>query len=157
MEKDSFFWRMVAGELPTPPCAVTLGTAFKNIEPQAGTIETEFQGKPEFANPIGHIQGGFLAAMLDDTLGPAGSHRRRLRPSFDRFPRPVGSGPYFVRAVSRYTTRSWPSTPGRFSIRTPPIFSAAFCERRLLRPITSTTLSNDLKACSSIRRFISAL
>jgi uncharacterized protein (TIGR00369 family) len=71
MEKDSFFWRMVAGELPTPPCAVTLGTAFKNIEPQAGTIETEFQGKPEFANPIGHIQGGFLAAMLDDTLGPA--------------------------------------------------------------------------------------
>jgi uncharacterized protein (TIGR00369 family) len=71
MEKNSLFWRLVAGELPPPPCAVTLGAAFKNIDPEAGTIETQFQGKPEFANPIGHIQGGFLAAMLDDTLGPA--------------------------------------------------------------------------------------
>jgi uncharacterized protein (TIGR00369 family) len=31
----------------------------------------EFDGKPEFTNPVGHIQGGFLAAMLDDTMGPA--------------------------------------------------------------------------------------
>jgi hypothetical protein len=55
MEKDSLFWRLVAGELPPPPCALTLG----------GKIETEFEGKPEFANPVGHIQGGFLAAMLN--------------------------------------------------------------------------------------------
>ena len=26
---------------------------------------------PAFTNPAGHIQGGFLAAMLDDTMGPA--------------------------------------------------------------------------------------
>jgi uncharacterized protein (TIGR00369 family) len=71
MEKDSLFWRLVAGELPRPPCALTLGGKFRQIDPDAGTIETEFEGKPEFANPIGHIQGGFLAAMLDDTLGPA--------------------------------------------------------------------------------------
>lgn len=31
----------------------------------------QFDAKPEFSNPMGHVQGGFLAAMLDDTLGPA--------------------------------------------------------------------------------------
>ena len=71
MDKDSLFWRLIAGELPKPACAVTLGGSFTRIDPEAGTIETEFQARAEFANPVGHIQGGFLAAMLDDTLGPA--------------------------------------------------------------------------------------
>jgi|HubBroStandDraft_6_1064221.scaffolds.fasta_scaffold76500_2 uncharacterized protein (TIGR00369 family) len=71
MQKDSLFWRMLAGELPPPPCALTLAGKFRQIDPDAGTVETEFEGKPEFANPVGNIQGGFLAAMLDDTLGPA--------------------------------------------------------------------------------------
>jgi uncharacterized protein (TIGR00369 family) len=71
MDKDSLFWRLMSGELPKPPCAVTLGGAFKHIDPDAGTVETEFQARPEFTNPAGHIQGGFLAAMLDDTMGPA--------------------------------------------------------------------------------------
>jgi hypothetical protein len=31
----------------------------------------QFEGKDEFPNPVGSIQGGILAAMLDDTLGPA--------------------------------------------------------------------------------------
>jgi uncharacterized protein (TIGR00369 family) len=71
LDKESLFWRMVSGELPTPPCAQTLGGAFKHIDADNGTVETEFQGRPGFANPVGHIQGGFLAAMLDDTLGSA--------------------------------------------------------------------------------------
>ncbi len=29
-----------------------------------------FDAKPAFCNPGGNIQGGFVAAMLDDTLGP---------------------------------------------------------------------------------------
>lgn len=61
----------MAGELPAPKAAETLGISFKNIDAEAGTIEVEFQAKPEFTNPIGNIQGGFLAAMLDDTMGPA--------------------------------------------------------------------------------------
>jgi len=28
-------------------------------------------GKPEFCNPAGLVQGGVLSAMLDDTMGPA--------------------------------------------------------------------------------------
>jgi len=34
-------------------------------------VRVRFTARPEFANPIGAVQGGFLAAMLDDTLGPA--------------------------------------------------------------------------------------
>ncbi len=30
-----------------------------------------FDGKPEFVNPAGVIQGGMLTAMVDDTMGPA--------------------------------------------------------------------------------------
>ena len=34
-------------------------------------MQIGFEGKPEFCNPAGYVQGGFLAAMLDDTMGPA--------------------------------------------------------------------------------------
>ncbi len=71
MDKQSFFWKIMAGELPPPRAATTLGIVFKHIDAAAGTIEVELQGRPEFTNPAGNIQGGFLAAMLDDTMGPA--------------------------------------------------------------------------------------
>lgn len=71
MNKDNFFFRIMDGRLPVPECAKTLGTNFTGVDVQAGTIEVEFEGRKEFLNPAGHVQGGFLAAMLDDTLGPA--------------------------------------------------------------------------------------
>lgn len=61
----------MAGELPPPKVATLLGMVFKKIDAEQGTVEVEFQGKPEFTNPVGNIQGGILAAMLDDTMGPA--------------------------------------------------------------------------------------
>jgi uncharacterized protein (TIGR00369 family) len=71
MDKRAFFCKVMAGELPPPNVAATLGIRFENIDADAGTIEVEFQARPEFTNPAGNIQGGFLAAMLDDTMGPA--------------------------------------------------------------------------------------
>ena len=41
------------------------------IDGERGTVEVKFEAKPEFLNPAGNVQGGFLAAMLDDTMGPA--------------------------------------------------------------------------------------
>ncbi|WP_420608261.1 PaaI family thioesterase [Novosphingopyxis sp.] len=58
-------------DLPLPPAAQLLGWSLVALDPQAGTIEVEFDAKAAFTNPSGHVQGGFLAAMLDDTLGPA--------------------------------------------------------------------------------------
>lgn len=65
------FWEMVAGRVPPPPAAKLLGWELVAIDPDAGTIEVAFEATEQFTNPVGVIQGGFLAAMLDDTLGPA--------------------------------------------------------------------------------------
>jgi uncharacterized protein (TIGR00369 family) len=71
VDKNSFLWKMVDGRLPPPPCAKTLGLEFKEINGERGTAEIKFEALSEFLNPAGNVQGGFLAAMLDDTMGPA--------------------------------------------------------------------------------------
>jgi uncharacterized protein (TIGR00369 family) len=71
VDKNSFFWKIVDGRLPRPPCAETLGLEFVAIDGERGTVEISFEAKPGFLNPAGNVQGGFLAAMLDDTMGPA--------------------------------------------------------------------------------------
>jgi uncharacterized protein (TIGR00369 family) len=48
-----------------------LGWQLVSVSPEKGTIEVAFTATEAFLNPAGVIQGGFLAAMLDDTLGPA--------------------------------------------------------------------------------------
>ena len=54
-----------------PPCAKLLGWRLLDARPDEGWIKLGFEGKPEFCNPAGFIQGGLLSAMLDDTMGPA--------------------------------------------------------------------------------------
>lgn len=65
------FQKMLDGELPMPKAALALGARIIEVDTESGTIEIEFDAKEEFTNPVGNIQGGFLAAMLDDTMGPA--------------------------------------------------------------------------------------
>lgn len=57
--------------LPRPPCAVLLGWHVLDADIERGWIRMGFEARPEFLNPAGFVQGGFLAAMLDDTMGPA--------------------------------------------------------------------------------------
>jgi uncharacterized protein (TIGR00369 family) len=71
VDRSGPFWDVMLGRRPAPPAAVTLGFKLLDVDPDAGTIRVQFDGKHEFLNPMGNIQGGFLSAMLDDTLGPA--------------------------------------------------------------------------------------
>lgn len=57
--------------LPAPPCAELLGWKLLDARPDEGWVRVGFNARREFCNPAGSIQGGFLAAMLDDTMGPA--------------------------------------------------------------------------------------
>jgi uncharacterized protein (TIGR00369 family) len=57
--------------LPNPPCSQLLGWQLLDHDEDRGWIRTGFDGKPEFLNPAGRVQGGILAAMRDDTMGPA--------------------------------------------------------------------------------------
>lgn len=71
LERTGAFWDAMAGRIPMPPAAVTLGWELSSVTPERGEIEVLFTATTAFTNPTGAVQGGFLAAMLDDTLGPA--------------------------------------------------------------------------------------
>jgi uncharacterized protein (TIGR00369 family) len=57
--------------LEAPPSSRLLGWHLLDARPDEGWIRIGFDGKREFCNPAGFIQGGILGAMLDDTMGPA--------------------------------------------------------------------------------------
>jgi uncharacterized protein (TIGR00369 family) len=63
------FERMLAGELPAPPIAETLGFLLVEIEPGRAV----FQGRPGRAhyNPMGSVHGGWFATLLDSAVGCA--------------------------------------------------------------------------------------
>jgi uncharacterized protein (TIGR00369 family) len=69
--REGPFWDAIEGRAPLPPAAATLGWELVAIDADEGTIEVAFAASEAFLNPAGFIQGGFLTAMLDDTLGPA--------------------------------------------------------------------------------------
>lgn len=60
----------VHGQGEPPSALVTLGFELVAVDSQAGTIEVAFTATEKFLNAMGTVQGGFLAAMLDGTLGP---------------------------------------------------------------------------------------
>ena len=71
MTREGAFWDLMEGRAAPPPAAVLLGWEPVSADPEAGTIEVAFTATEQFLNLVGVVQGGFLAAMLDATLGPA--------------------------------------------------------------------------------------
>ena len=61
----------VFDDFPLPPASKLLGWTLRDVDTGKGTIEIGFEADERFVNPAGTVQGGFLAAMLDDTQGPA--------------------------------------------------------------------------------------
>ena len=54
-----------------PPTSALLGMTILAIDSAAGTVRMSFTPKPDFCNPAGNIQGGFVVAMLDDAAALA--------------------------------------------------------------------------------------
>jgi uncharacterized protein (TIGR00369 family) len=86
--------------LPMPPVAKTLGWILRAIDSDAGTIEVGFTAGQEFVNPTGSVQGGFVAAMLDDTMGPAVFA--------------MGKGEIFAPTLDLHVSFLKPARPGHF-------------------------------------------
>ena len=59
-----------------------------------GWIKIGFEGKREFCNPAGFVQGGFLSAMLDDSIGPAvfTMTHEKIYPSTNQYDRQLPGG-----------------------------------------------------------------
>lgn len=71
MAREGPFWDVVAGRVPVPPAERLLGWELLDVDPDSGTVEVGFSATEQFVNPNGTVHGGLLAAMLDDTVGPA--------------------------------------------------------------------------------------
>lgn len=94
-QRNGLFWDVIEGRASGPPAAELLGWELLDIDPDHGTIKLKFQARPEFVNPIGAIQGGFLTAMLDEALG--GAIAAMLGP--DRFAPTVELKVNFIRSA----------------------------------------------------------
>lgn len=53
-----------------PPVFETMQGAFVRFDPDAGELITRFPVLKRFLNPYGAMQGGMVAAAVDNTLGP---------------------------------------------------------------------------------------
>lgn len=53
------------------PTSAVLGMTVLAVDQAAGTVRLRFEPKPEFCNPMGNVQGGFIVAMLDDAAALA--------------------------------------------------------------------------------------
>jgi uncharacterized protein (TIGR00369 family) len=89
----SFFAEMIAGRLPAPPIAATLGFSWVSVEP--GAVVFEITPAEYHYNPIGSVHGGVYATLCDSACGcavhsllPAGAYYTSLDLA-TRFIRPV--------------------------------------------------------------------
>ena len=102
-DRSGPFWDGVLGLAPVPPAAATLGFDYVDSDPATGTIKLAFTATTDFTTATGQVLGGFLAAMLYDTVGPA--LLSTLEP--DQFQSTLGLTASFLRPVR----------PGRISAK----------------------------------------
>lgn len=73
------------------------------------SLSVRFPVLPRYANPLGHMQGGYIVAALDNTLGPFSyliappSVTSALN---TQYLRPVTAGTAFIICVARLTERT---------------------------------------------------
>jgi uncharacterized protein (TIGR00369 family) len=131
--------------IPTPPAAKLLGWRLIDARPQEGWIKVGFDGKPEFCNPAGYVQGGILSAMLDDSMGPAALI--------------MTGGKFYTTTISLTLNFLAPAKPGPLIVEalvTQLGKTIAFMEGRLMDEdgsllATATTSARLLEAAKAIR------
>jgi len=62
-----------------PATSILLGTRILEVDRAAGRVRMSFEPRPEFCNPMGNVQGGFIVAMLDDCAAVAAVVMSRQR------------------------------------------------------------------------------
>jgi uncharacterized protein (TIGR00369 family) len=103
-DRHSPFWEMMDGLRPLAPASRLLGWRLLILDCGKGRIHVEFTAGADFINPIGTVQGGIIAAMLDDAMGYVataflGGHH--MVPTLElktSFMRAAKVGPLFVEA-----------------------------------------------------------
>jgi len=121
-----------------PPAAAMLGWQALSLAP--GHVRVRYTARPEFTNPHGAIQGGFLAAMLDDVMGPAlfttlGADQ--FAPTIEmkvNFLRPAHPGPLIAEGRVVHRTRSLAFLEGTLSTVDEDLIATATATARIVEP-----------------------
>ena len=68
---DAQIRAMFADPGRAPPSSRLMGFELVDFSQAGGWVETAFTARPEFLNPMGNVQGGFVTGMLDDAMAVA--------------------------------------------------------------------------------------
>lgn len=129
------------GLVETPPAAALLGWKALSLEP--GHVRVRYTAKPEFANPQGAVQGGFLAAMLDDAMGPALFTKlaaEDFAPTIEMkvsFLRPARPGPLIAEGRVVHQTRSLAFLEGTLATEDGELVATATATARIIPSMSS--------------------
>jgi uncharacterized protein (TIGR00369 family) len=102
-----------------PPVAELLGWKLLHVE--RGFVRVSFTAREEFYNPEGVVQGGIIAAMLDDAMGPAGFtvlESGQFAPTLElkvNFMRPARAGTLIGEGRVEHQTKSVVFLSGRLT------------------------------------------
>ena len=104
-----FLQAMIAGRLPAPPMAGTLG--FRLAEAEEGRALFEGEPNPGLLNPLGAVHGGWALTLIDSATGcavhatlPPGVGYTTVETKVN-FTRPIAPGGGVVRCEGRVVTR----------------------------------------------------
>ncbi|MGO9361677.1 MAG: PaaI family thioesterase [Xanthobacteraceae bacterium] len=67
------FLDIISGRAAPPASARLLGWRFVGLDEKTGVLSCTFEATDAHLNPAGLVQGGILAAMLDEAMGPVAS------------------------------------------------------------------------------------
>ena len=137
--------RTALDDIPTPPSAKLLGWRLLDARPKDGWLKVGFDGKAEFCNPAGFVQGGILTAMLDDSMGPAVMM--------------MSEGKFYTTTISLTVNFLVPAKPGPLVVEaqvTQLGRSIAFMEGKLMAEdgtvlATASTVARVLEAARALR------
>ena len=106
---DNLIVRLARGEAAMHPIGTTLGARIVSLDAGGGRLEMRYEGTEAFQNPAGQVQGGILAAMLDDvtaslvTATATAEERCATLDLHTSFLRPARPGP--IEAVAELVRR----------------------------------------------------
>jgi uncharacterized protein (TIGR00369 family) len=125
-------------DITMPAVAKLLGWRLLDARPEEGWLKLGFDGKAEFLNPAGFVQGGILSAMLDDTMGPAvlvmteGRSYTTTVSLTVNFLKPARPGPIIAEAKVTQLGKSIAFVEGRLTAEDGTLLATATAVERLL-------------------------
>ena len=105
-----------------PPAFETMGGEFVALDLDAGELTARFPVRHDELNPYGSMQGGMVAAAIDNALGPLSmlvappNVTRRLQIKYSR---PVTPDLDYISVTARWTGRSGRQLSFRAEVRDP--------------------------------------